>query len=111
MIYGTIPSSDMPHPACLVEYDGGGVGAAMFHFCGDEDDLAEVAAANGYDLETLELPEDDPLFVDETVLAKWRPAPREGWTFGGVSMSEDGPVAIFLKAFADAQDDEQEAVA
>lgn len=118
MIYGVIKSDDMPHPACLVEYGNGegGIMAAMFHYASENCDITEIAAENGYDVMFAEMPGDDPLFRGyaedgDSVVGKWRPAPPEGWVLGGVTDSEDGPVAIFLKAFADVQDEQQENVA
>lgn len=108
MIYGTIKADDMPHPACLVEYGEGGVMAAMFHYASEECDISEIAAEQGYAIEWTELSDGDPLWSDEAVLSKWRPTPPEGWVFGGVSTTDDGPVAIFLRAFAE---DQREAVA
>lgn len=114
MIYGILTPDAMPHPAALIDYGEGGIMAAMFHYASEGCSTTEIAAENGYDIQFLELPEDDPLWKEHEegngVVNKWRPDPPEGWVLGGVVDSEDGPVAIFLKAL-EAQNDEQEAVA
>ncbi len=113
MMYGIIPADQMPHPACLVDYGDGGVMAAMFHYASEECDPAEIAAYNGYDVSFGEMSEDDPLYPEYAnggnVMDRWRPIPPDGWIFGGVVDSEDGPTAVFLKELADYQDVEEAA--
>ena len=100
-----IRNEDMPDPDTLVMYGCGMCGAAMFHYCCNEDDGTDpedIARENGFDIQFHRLPDDHPLMPDyeegaSDVVERWEPDVPEGWTLGGKHDTEDGPTAFYIK--------------
>jgi hypothetical protein len=96
-----IKPEDMPAPETLVDYDDGGLMAAMFHYAEAEADLSGVANENGFHCLVCALLDPDLMKLyeaGENVLTKWRPEPPMGWILGGVYDTDEGPYALFLRS-------------
>lgn len=110
--YGrTIRSDAMAAPDMRVLYDGPWFGPAMFHYATEGCDARSIAAEHGFDLLYVTLEEDQG---DDGALAEkyaagaeaaevatlWLPRPRAGWKLSGMTDTEDGLVALFLRSTA-----------
>lgn len=100
-----IKPNEMPKPEALIEYPGGMVGAAMFHFTPGEcsgDLYCAIAAEHGFQIEGVHMSEDHPLYPEYAegsgeVVGKWEPNVPAGWQLGGKHDTDDGPYAYFLR--------------
>ena len=107
----TIASDAMPAPDTRVLYDGPWFGPAMFHYATEGCRARDIAAEHGFDLLYVTLEEDQG---DDGALAEkyaagaeaaevatlWLPKPRAGWTLAGMTDTEDGLMALFLRPTA-----------
>jgi hypothetical protein len=100
-----IHPDEMPLPDALINYSGGNVGPAMFHYtptdC-SELALVDIAREHGFKIKGQHMPADHPLFEkyvngSGSVVKHWQPDVPEGWQFGGKCDTEDGPYAFFLQ--------------
>lgn len=98
----------LPPPDTLIEYRDGVVGALMFHYATELDDLKLIAQNQGFDVAIMEMRDDlgdthelvlayDNGASADDVLPKWIPEPRVGWCLAAKHDTEDGPVAIFVR--------------
>lgn len=105
----------IPPPDAIVCYDDGTFAPLMAHYAAEGHSLRAIAAANGFDLQVVEmaddLPEDDPMIVayfdrgEGDTIRKWRPPEIEDWQLVGKMHAEDGPIAIYIRAVAAPQKD------
>lgn len=97
-------NDEMPKPDTLIEYPGGAVGAAMFHYTPAEcspDLYCEIAAEHGFQIEGVTMSDEHSLYPEYAagsgeVVGKWQPNVPAGWQLGGKHDTEDGPYAYFL---------------
>lgn len=112
----TIQPAAMPAPDTRVLYDGPWFGPAMFHYATEGCDARAIAAEHGFETLYVTLEEDQgddsPLSEKyaagegaEVVASCWLPKPRPGWTLSGMTDTEDGLTALFLRPVSAQQED------
>lgn len=100
-----IHPDEMPEPDALINYSGGEVGPAMFHYAPSEASaltLDDIAREHGFRLKGRHMADDHPLMDEyqegsDKVVWKWQPDVPDGWQLGGKCDTEDGPYAFFLQ--------------
>jgi hypothetical protein len=100
-----IHPDEMPLPDALINYSGGDVGPAMFHYTPTDVSalaLDEIAREHGFKMKGEHMPEYHPLMEkymngSSTVIQHWQPDVPDGWQLGGKCDTEDGPYAFFLQ--------------
>jgi hypothetical protein len=100
-----IHPDEMPAPDALINYSGGTVGPAMFHYAPTEEGknvYAMIAKDHGFEISGDHMDDDHPLYQryadgDDAALEAWEPDVPKGWQLGGKHDTEDGPYAFFLK--------------
>ena len=104
-------STDMPAADAVITYGDGHTGLAMFHYGLPEDtNMAMVADANGFDSKFVALEDDDREEVEALkqeyedggdgmhIANRWQPEPRDGWTLAERYDTEEGIMAMFIRA-------------
>lgn len=104
-------TSDMPAPDTVIEYADGHTGLAMFHYAMPEDtNLALVADANGFDSKFAAMEDDDREEVEALkaeyeaggdgmdIAQRWQPIVPEGWKLAERYDTEEGTMAMFIRA-------------
>jgi hypothetical protein len=96
--------AELPAPETLIDYGDGAVGAAMFHYTSEGDDMVAIAHDNGFDIAFLSLEDDgdsealyERSLEGANVLAEWYPTVPPDWFLGGKWEADDGPIAVFLR--------------
>lgn len=100
-----IHPDEMPAPDALINYSGGAVGPAMFHYAVSEasDEVYRgIAREHGFEIQGRHMPDTHPLYQEyadgsHLVIAKWEPDIPDGWQLGGKHDTEDGPYVYFLR--------------
>lgn len=105
--------ADMPAADAVIHYAEGHTGLAMFHYALPEDtDMAQVAEANGFDSQFAAMEDDDREEVEALkdeyekggdgmeIANRWQPVVPEGWTLAERYDTEEGVMAMFIRAKA-----------
>lgn len=100
-----IHPDEMPAPDALINYSGGAVAPAMFHYAPTEAPdsvFRDIAREHGFEIKTRHMSAEDPLYEEyaqgsDKVIWKWQPEIPDGWQLGGKHDTEDGPCAYFLR--------------
>jgi len=93
----------LPKADDIVRYPDGSFAPIMFHYAAESSLIRDIAAANGFELRSEELHDDNPLAAeyeagDGDVIRRWNPPEIDGWRLVGKNDTDDGPRAWYVRA-------------